>query len=94
MFKITKEWLDSNKTKSKSFNRKQLNLIGIKWPPKKNWQSAVIGKEITDSVRVEFERGKAETKDSTIPQVKRVFNKLNKLDKCEFAHWAMSEASK
>lgn len=94
MFTITKDWLDSNKTKSRGYSRSQLLILGIEWPPQKNWRKTVIGMQITDFQKKTYESLSDDIIFSTIPQVKRVFNKLNTSDKVDFSHWAMSESSK
>lgn len=94
MFTITKDWLDSNKTKSRGYSRSQLSILGIEWPPQKNWRKNVIGMQITDLQKQTYESLSGDIIHSTIPQVKRVFKKLNASDQIDFAHWAMSESSK
>ena len=44
---VTKQFLDAHKTKSGGYNRRQLEAIGVKWPPGKGWKSAVIGLNVT-----------------------------------------------
>lgn len=46
-FKITKEWIDRNKTTAGGWTAAQLSSLGVSWPPKKRWQKKLIGKSIT-----------------------------------------------
>ena len=55
MFKVTKEWLEINCTEKGGYTRKQLEILGIEWPPKSGWKELLIGTEITDDVRIEFD---------------------------------------
>jgi len=31
------------------FNKKTLNLFGVKWPPRKGWKKLIIGREINEA---------------------------------------------
>lgn len=43
---ITNEFIESLKSDKGGFTRKQLEAIGVTWPPEKGWKGKVIGKEI------------------------------------------------
>ncbi len=36
------------------FNRKQLEVLGVEWPPKKGWLRALVGTEISEEQYAEF----------------------------------------
>jgi hypothetical protein len=40
---ITKEFIESNKTAKGGWNKKQIEAIGLIWPPRKGWKKSVIG---------------------------------------------------
>ena len=46
--KLTHDNLHALGTNGIGFNKKQLSVLGISWPPKKGWLSNLIGTEITD----------------------------------------------
>jgi hypothetical protein len=62
MMIITNEFLDENKTPNGSWRKKQLELIGISWPPQKGWKKEVIGKEISDEEAILFSKFKIKEK--------------------------------
>lgn len=47
--KLTRELIHSVATSHVGFNRFQLSILGVQWPPKKGWLSNLVGKEISDS---------------------------------------------
>lgn len=44
--KITKQFLKENRTENFGWNRNQLDVLGVTWPPRKGWLKRLIGKEI------------------------------------------------
>ena len=46
--KLTREILHSAGTNGIGFNRQQLILLGVQWPPVKGWLTRLIGREISD----------------------------------------------
>jgi hypothetical protein len=63
--KLTREIIHGAGTLGMGFNRHQLGLLGVKWPPKKGWLSGLIGTEIPDEtwekvMRLKSVRRKAE----------------------------------
>lgn len=55
MFRITNEWLVENRTDGGGYNKKQLHVLGISWPPSVGWKTKLIGKEIDSTKAKEFE---------------------------------------
>ena len=53
-FIITEEWLRAN-TNCGAVNAKQLNAIGLSWPPQNGWLQNMIGKEISLEAKEKFE---------------------------------------
>lgn len=59
---ITKEFLLNNRTDKGAWNKKQLEILGIPWPPVNGWHSKVIGKYLsTDQVK-DFIKNKSKDK--------------------------------
>jgi hypothetical protein len=52
---VTNEWIEEHKTTNGGWNKPQLEAIGIAWPPVKGWKLSVIGKQITERQRIQFE---------------------------------------
>lgn len=52
---INNTFLDKNKTKNGGWTKRQFQIIGIEWPPKKNWKKQVIGQKISTIDAIEFE---------------------------------------
>lgn len=46
---ITEQVLKQAESINGAWSRKQLETIGIKWPPPKGWKKRIIGTEIQDS---------------------------------------------
>lgn len=47
--KLTHEILHSIGTEGMGWNKHQLELLGVTWPPEKGWLSALIGTDIDDT---------------------------------------------
>ena len=52
--KLTRQFFLNNRTKNGGFTKKQLEVLGLEWPPKKGWQKAFIGKEIPNDIVTNF----------------------------------------
>jgi hypothetical protein len=55
-FRVTAEWLHAHTGKAGGFNRKQLAVLGVPWPPKKGWLWLAEGTWITEEQRQHFEQ--------------------------------------
>lgn len=53
--KVTDEWLLRWQTPNGGYNRKQLTLLGVPWPPKRGWKHDVLGREISEEAARAFE---------------------------------------
>jgi hypothetical protein len=51
---ITAEWIHKHKTPRGGWTRKQLQAIGVNWPPEKGWIERCRGREISDQQRQTF----------------------------------------
>ena len=67
---VTKEYLNKNKTSKGGWNKKQLNALGIVWPPTKGWKKRAIGSVLTDEKARAFE-GVTKSKDQIINKVSK-----------------------
>lgn len=45
-FIITDEFIEAIKSAKGGYTRKQLDALGVPWPPAKGWKASVIGKPI------------------------------------------------
>lgn len=52
---LTEKFLLDNRTKNLGYTKVQLELIGICWPPKKNWKKKVINKVFDENILNKFE---------------------------------------
>lgn len=43
---ITKAWIESGMSDTGGYNRDQLALIGVAWPPLEGWKQRSVGKQI------------------------------------------------
>ena len=65
---VTKEYLNKNKTSKGGWNKKQLNALGIVWPPTKGWKKRAIGSVLTDEKAAVFE-GKKKKQQEVINSI-------------------------
>ena len=52
---ITEEWIVKNKTPAGGYNKKQFEILGIQYPPKKGWKDEIIGLELSEKKVKDFE---------------------------------------
>lgn len=45
--KLTRAMIDSGKSDRGGWNRPQLELLGVQWPPQQGWPARIIGREIS-----------------------------------------------
>lgn len=45
---LTEELIEKGISPKGGFNKKQLSILGIDWPPQKGWKSALVGQTITE----------------------------------------------
>jgi len=60
--KLTVEYINSYRTEKGAFTRKQVEALGLEWPPSSGWIRRIAGTEITDDQAREFEAGRVEFK--------------------------------
>lgn len=53
--KVTREWIHENCTARHGWTKKQLSILGIRWPPRHGWITRVEGMEISESAAKLFE---------------------------------------
>ena len=54
------EYIHQHKTLNGGWTKRQLEAIGLDWPPQNGWIGTVCGKAISDQSAVDFENGKHE----------------------------------
>ena len=86
MFTVTKDWLDSNKTKAGGYTKKQLEAISVGFPPAKGWKKIAIGLLITDEQKSAFEL-KQQKDSNKLLNAKRVVFALNESDRLELVQY-------
>ena len=52
--KLTRENIHAAGSSGTGFNRGQLAVLGIEWPPKKGWLTQLIGTEVSDEKYKKF----------------------------------------
>ncbi len=52
--KVTCEFIMENRTERGAWTYAQIEDLGLKWPPLKDWIDSVIGQELTDAQVVKF----------------------------------------
>ena len=59
MFRVTRDWINSNRTPRGAFTRVQVEALGLEWNQLvKGWIRRVDGTEITEVQKLAFEAGK------------------------------------
>ena len=54
MIVLTNKIIDDARTQRGSWTRKQLELLGVAWPPREGWKFRIIGIEYDEAVIEEF----------------------------------------
>ncbi|MFJ3465338.1 hypothetical protein [Achromobacter spanius] len=62
---ITNDWLVQWQTVRGGYNKRQLEVLGIVWPPKRGWKRDVIGLSIPDEAARAFELASGRQSEST-----------------------------
>lgn len=44
---LTKQMIEEGISSKGGYNKKQLEILGVEWPPQKGWKSALIGTMIS-----------------------------------------------
>jgi hypothetical protein len=57
-FTVTDAWLAAHGTGGNAWTKAQLAALGIAWPPAHGWRRRVVGTQITEAKRVQFEEGR------------------------------------
>lgn len=55
---LTKQYIFKHSTARGGWTKKQLNAIGVAWPPKNGWIKEVVGNKITEEEVLIFENRK------------------------------------
>jgi len=73
---ITEEWIINNKTPNGGYNRKQFEILGIQYPPKKGWKDEIIGIDLSEKKVKEFEN----VSKGLLEGQKTIFQFINKTE--------------
>jgi hypothetical protein len=55
---VTQKWLLWHATENGGWTRRQLDALGVSWPPAKGWLSKAIGQPLSEPHRAAFEAGR------------------------------------
>jgi len=77
---ITKKWLDANRTAKGAFTKKQVQALGIKWPPTSGWMKSIVGEFISSDKAREFENCKSEYAEFKPLKYKKILKSIESLD--------------
>ena len=81
---ITKDWIIAHQTARGSWNAKQLNCLGISWPPPKGWKGRLAGCEIDQLTKNRFEMFAGEpAKDKTKELQRQIASLTARVDELE-----------
>jgi ribonuclease HI len=73
---ITEEWIVKNKTPAGGYNKKQFEILGIQYPPKKGWKDEIIGSELSEKKVKDFENASK----GLLEGQKTIFQFINKTE--------------
>lgn len=71
---LTKKFLNLNSTPKGGYNKTQLAIIGVAWPPEKDWQTTVVGNQFPAGALADFARaGKSrQTLDAALKHLRHL----------------------
>lgn len=70
--KVTLKYIMKHRRKGGAWSAKQLNAIGVGWPPKKGWKQRSIGYEMTPKQQIAFETGQKVKKGVKVFEVTKL----------------------
>ena len=83
--KITNEWIDTHRTTKGAWTRQQILALGIEWPPRSGWKSALKGELITHEAARKFEDGKGQYAPVKGMKLKKIKATLKTLDRAHLS---------
>lgn len=84
---ITREYLLLHRTDKGSWTKAQFDILGLSWPPRKNWISLIVNKEVTDEQAKRFEEAKYISSHSLLSKIKSFIRKLRPQEVAHLAEW-------
>ena len=51
---LTKQMIEEGISSKGGYNKKQLEILGVEWPPQKGWKSALVGTMISQKQYQDF----------------------------------------
>lgn len=61
---VSNDWLLQWQTVNGGYNKRQLELLGIAWPPKRGWKRDLLGLEISEEKARAFEMSSGRQNES------------------------------
>ncbi len=55
---LTREMIEAGISSKGGYNKKQLFILGVEWPPSKGWKSQLIGSSIDKNIYDQFLKAK------------------------------------
>lgn len=55
MFTVTADWIKACCSVRGGYTRDQLAAVGVSWPPQKGWPRLLVGRQLTEEQRQQFE---------------------------------------
>ncbi len=71
-FLVTEDWIVSNKTSKGGWNKKQINALGLDWPPRAGWMKLLDGTMISEEKKEIFLQAKTNKAPTKAQYQKRV----------------------
>lgn len=84
---VTREYLLLHRTNKGAWTKAQFDILGLSWPPKKNWIILIVEKELTDDQAKRFEEAKYIGSHSLLSIVKSYIRKLNEHEILHLGEW-------
>jgi hypothetical protein len=84
---ITREYLLLHRTDKGSWTKAQFDILGLSWPPRKNWISLIVNKEVTDEQAKRFEEAKYIGSHSLLAKIKSYTRKLHNKEVLHLIEW-------
>lgn len=84
--KVTKSWLQANRTSRGGWTKAQADILGLDYPLKKGWQQRIINKEISDFDARRFEMAKQSSYNG-IQKLMNAYSRLSKPEREIFKLW-------
>lgn len=79
LVKITYDYLDKHKTAKGAWTKKQIESLGVNWPPRSGWKQEIVGEFLTQEQARSFEAGKTQHVELKPMKYKKIKKSLESL---------------